>query len=179
MMAGFPRQRKKTATTMAEMPVALWLIILMCFPMLILATCTMRYGFFWNACREAAQRACACQTFKNDTTEGQSSCTTADFWVNKAVGSFSGITIVGSPNVYILQTNVATGTQTKYPTRTQLPMAADPNSCIYDIQVEINGQVDPLIPFVSGLGAVPGLSAPYPVTVRSQYQAEIPQGLNK
>lgn len=179
MTGGFRRLRRLSGTTMAEMPVALWLIILMCFPMLMLATTTLRYGFFWNACREAAQRASACQTFLVDTPQGQSACTTADFWVNKAVGSFSGITVVGAPNVYILQTNVATQTQTKNPNRTPLAVAADTNTYIYDIQVELNGQVDPLIPFISMMGSVPGLTGPFPVTVRSQYSCEIPQGLNQ
>jgi hypothetical protein len=58
-------------------------------------------------------------------------------------------------------------------------VAADTNTYIYDIQVELNGQVDPLIPFISMMGSVPGLTGPFPVTVRSQYSCEIPQGLNQ
>lgn len=163
---------------MAEMPVALWLIILMCFPMLMLATTTLRFGFFWNACREAAQRAASCPTFLNDTGLGVSACNTADFWVNKATSSFSGISVV-STNVYILQTDVNNGTCTKSANRTPLVNPADTTNNIYDIQVEINGQVDPLIPFISSMGSVPGLTGPFPVTVKSQYNCDVPQGLNQ
>src|ERR1700679_894454 len=57
-------------TTMAEMPVALWLLILMCFPLIIVATSSLRFGFFWNAAREAAMQAAKCQTFQNDSVIG-------------------------------------------------------------------------------------------------------------
>ncbi|MBU6454776.1 MAG: hypothetical protein KGS72_23615 [Cyanobacteria bacterium REEB67] len=173
--------RGPAATTMAEMPVALWLLILMIFPVLIIAVSSIRFGFFWNAVRETAMMAAKCQTFQNDSAVGISAVNTADLWANKATASFSGITIVPPVNVYILQTNVISGTSTKGTSRQALATSADTDNNIYDIQVEVNGQIEPLVrvPFGGTTGAIPGLTGPFPVVVRSQYTAEVPQGLNK
>jgi hypothetical protein len=180
-IANKSKQRSGRGTTMAEMPAALWLLILMAFPLIIVATSAMRFGFFWNACREAAMQAAKCQTFQTDSAVGISSINTADSWAAKAASGFSGITIVPPVNVYILQTNVVSGTTTKHTNRTALAAAADTDNNIYDIQVELNGQIEPLfrVPFAGIAGPIPGLTGPYPVVVRSQYTSEVPQGLNK
>jgi hypothetical protein len=172
---------RKRGTTIAEMPAALWLLILMAFPMIIVATSALRFGFFWNACRESAMQAAKCQTFLTSTSVGPSACSTADAMSAQAAGAFTGITIIPPVNVYIMSTNVNTSTTTKGATRTPLAAAADTANNIYDIQVEINGQVEPLIrvPFAGLQGAVPGITGPYPVVVRSQYTSEVPQGLNQ
>lgn len=174
------RGHGRKGTTLAEMPVALWLILMMCFAFLILCTETMRFGFFWNACREAAMHAAKCQTFEADSAVGPSACTVADQWAQKATAAFSGLSLT-NVNVYILSTTAATAVSTKNPNRKKLATAADTDNCIYDIQVEMSGNVEPLIRFpVSGfLGNVVGLTAPFPVVVRSQYTAEVPQGLNQ
>jgi hypothetical protein len=172
--------RPISGTTLAEMPLALWIVIMMCFSLLILATETLRFGFFWNACREAALHAAQCPTFVYDTSLGKSACNTATSWATLASSSFSGITLVGPVNVYIMQTDVYSGITTKSMSRVPLVTAVDTSHNIYDIQVELNGQIDPLVPFgQSWFGSVPGLCAPIPVTVHSQYTAEVPQGLNK
>ena len=172
--------RSSRGTTIAEMPLALWIIIMMCFCMLILATESMRFGFFWNACREAAQQAAKCQTFLLNSSVGPSACNTASTWAQTASSSFTGITLVQPVNVYILSTNVISGVQTKNPSWTPLPVAADTTNNIYDIQVELNGQIAPLIAFSqSYFGNVPGLTVPFSITVRSQYTSEVPQGLNQ
>jgi hypothetical protein len=171
--------RMNTGTTMAEMPLALWIILTLCFALLILATETMRYGFFWNACREAAQQASQCQTFQNNSAIGLSSVTTANNAANNAASAFNGITIT-SINVYIVSTNVASGVTLVNPRNIKLVTAADINSNIYDVMVELNGQIEPIVPMAAGVfGPIPGLTGPYPVVVRSQYKSEVPQGLNQ
>ncbi len=174
------KRRGVNGTTMAEMPVALWLIILMCFSLLVLATETLRFGFFWNACREAAQQAAKCQTFQNDSSTGPSSVTEANTWAQKATSSFSGLTLT-SVNVYIVQTNVNSRVTTKNPPGQKLAAAADITNNIYSIQVQLSGQVEPLTPvtFQGVFGNIPGLTGPFPVVVRSQYSCEVPQGLNQ
>jgi hypothetical protein len=166
---------------MAEMPVALWLLVLMCFPLIIVATSSLRFGFFWNAARESAMQAAKCQTFQTDSAVGISSINTADAWSAKAAGAFSGITVTPPVNVYIMQTNVTSGITTKGTNRQALATAADTDNNIYDIQVELNGQIEPLIrvPMAGILGPIPGITGPYNVVVRSQYTSEVPQGLNK
>jgi hypothetical protein len=163
------------------MPVALWIIVLLCFSLLILATETIRFGFFWNACRESAQTAARCQTFLANTTGGgPSACSTADSMATSATQAFSGL-ILTQVNVYILATNVTTQATTKNPSRQPLANAADVTQNLYYIQVELIGQIQPLItfPITGWVGNVPGLTAPFPITVRSQYSAEVPQGLNQ
>jgi hypothetical protein len=161
------------------MPVALWIIVMMCFSLLILATETVRFGFFWNASREAAQQAAKCQTFQTDSVVGPSSVTAANTTANKATNAFTGLTLL-SVNVYILQTNVLSGVTIKNPANLKLGAAADTNNNIYDLQVELTGQIEPLVPVGSGMfGNVPGLTGPYPVVVRAQYSSEVPQGLNQ
>lgn len=177
--SGYTHKRSGRGTSIAEMPVALWLIVIMCFPMIIVATATMRFGFLWNAAREAAMQASKCQTFQNDTAVGISAVNTADLWATKATAGFPGITINPPVNVYIVQTNVLSGTTTKNTSRLALPAAADTDNNIYDILVEINGQLEPLIRVPMGGMTIPGLTDPFPLTVRSQSTAEIPQGLNK
>lgn len=167
---------------MAEMPLAMWIMILgMCLPLLMISTMTLRFGFFWNACREAAQQAARCQTFQTDTTSGPSSVTTADAVAASSTQAFTGISIVGPVNVYILQTNVNTNVSQKNASRQCLAAAADTANYIYDIQVELNGQIQPLITASSNgiLGNIPGLTGPFPVVVRAQFSSEVPQGLNQ
>ncbi|MBS1994242.1 MAG: hypothetical protein JSS83_27210 [Cyanobacteria bacterium SZAS LIN-3] len=173
--------RRQRGTTMSEMPVALWLIVLMCFPLLIVATSSLRFGFFWNAARETAMQAAKCQTFQNDSSVGISAVNTADLWATKATASFPGITVVPPVNVYIVQTNVISGATTKNANRQKLAAAADTDNNIYDIQVEINGLIEPLVrvPMAGIAGPIPGITEPFPIVVRSQYTAEVPQGLNK
>ena len=174
---GSPRQ--SFGTTLAEMPLALWIIVLMCFSLLIFATETIRFGFFWNACREAALHSAQCQTFVNDSAVGKSACNTASSWAALASSSFTGITLL-QVDVFVVQTNVISGATTRSLSRAPLTNAIDTSRNIYDIQVELNGQVEPLVSFgQSWFGSIPGLNAPIPVTVDSQCTAEVPQGLNK
>jgi hypothetical protein len=172
--------RASRGTTIAEMPLALWIILMMCFCLLILATETIRFGFFWNACRESAQQAAKCQTFLVDSAVGTSACNTATAWAGTATSAFTGITLLQPVNVYILSTDVISGQTTKSLNRIPLGAAADITNNIYDIQVELNGQIEPLIRFSHDyFGDVPGLTIPFPITVRSQYTSEVPQGLNQ
>jgi hypothetical protein len=57
----------------------------------------------------------------------------------------------------------------------------DTSNNIYDIQVELIGQINPLVsyPMPGIFGNVPGLTGPMPCVVRSQYTSEVPQGLNQ
>ena len=142
---------------------------------------TLRFGFFWNAAREAALQASQCQTFQSDTSAGPSSVTTANKVAALASQAFTGITLVPPVNVYILQTNVTSKISQKGTANTALPLPADITNNIYDVQVELNGQIEPLIRAANNgmLGSIPGLTGPFPVVVRAQFNSEVPQGLNQ
>ncbi|HEY9731032.1 MAG TPA: hypothetical protein V6C89_03920 [Drouetiella sp.] len=172
-------RRSDGGTTLAEMPLALWIIIVgICFPILMLAIMTVRYGFFWNACRQAAQQAAKCPTFQNDSSQGKSAVNTADTVASMAASSFNGISIVNPVHVYIVQTDVSAGSTSTNADRQMLAAAADTDKNIYEIQVSLDGLVAPIVP-ISTFGNIPGLTSPFPVNVKAQYSCEVPQGLNQ
>src|SRR5277367_5281085 len=111
--------RLARGTTIVELPLALWIIVLMLFTMLVLATELLRFGFFWNACREAAKQAAQCPTFQTDSFVGPSSVTTAQAWASKATTAFAGLTLLQT-DTYIIQADVNSGTITKYPSGQKL-----------------------------------------------------------
>lgn len=173
------RRSRFGGTSMVEMPIALWIMVLLCFPLLILATEALRFGFFWNACREAAQQAAKCQTFQVNSSTGPSSVTVATQWAAKATQAFNGLTL-NAVKVYIVTTDVTSQQSTASPNGQKLQAAADVTNNIYAIRVELDGQIDPLVSGFQGVfGPVPGLTGPFPVMVKSQYSAEVPQGLNQ
>lgn len=180
-------RRRRHGNSMIELPLALWIILVcLALPLIMLATMAIRYGFFWNAAREAAQNAAKCQTFLvDDASAGMiSSVNTARFWAVRSAQSFTGITLGPIPGngcqVFILWTDVG-GTTGNQPADTPLGAAADPTNFVYTIQVQLTGSFDPLLPMPGGIFGfgVPGLTAPAPVMVLSTAGSEVPQGLNK
>jgi hypothetical protein len=187
MIADRTRFRKKrVGTSIAEAPLALWIIILgMAFPLLILVMTSVKFGFFWNAARDACKQACQAQTFEQPPpTGGTSAVDTANTVANAAAASFSGITIVPPVQVYIIRTDLVTNVDQKMPVPNQRLMGADappdPDRYYYAIQVELDGTVDPFInhPGLMDNLPIPGLTTSFPVHVTSQQPFENIQGLD-
>lgn len=103
---------------------------------------------------------------------------TADQVASMAANSFNGISIVNPVHVYIVQTDVSAGSSVSNPDRQKLPAAADTDQNIYEIQVQLDGLIAPMVP-VNSFGDIPGLTSPFPVTVKAQYSCEVPQGLDQ
>jgi hypothetical protein len=176
---------------MAEMPVAIWLMVMcIAFPLIVLVTLSIRFGLFWLAAREAVQKAAQCQTYLVDppaSIGGQSSVNTAQQVTMRACSSFGGITLASPAEVYIIQMPVVVGeqgrpaaTSTPIGPNTKLTAPADSENNIYQIQVILKGQIAPLVSLpVAVLGPIPGLTTPFPVTVKAQQQVEDVQSLNE
>jgi hypothetical protein len=170
---------------MTEMPMALWvMVVCIAFPMIVMVTLSIRFGLFWNAAREAVKQAAQCQTYEVDppaSIGGQSAVNTAQQVTNQALSTFSGITLVAPAQVYIVQVPLgAPGTTTLIGPGTKLTAPADSDNYIYQIQVILQGQIAPLVPLnASVFGVIPGLTAPFPVSVKAQQQVENMQGLNE
>jgi hypothetical protein len=173
---------------MAEMPLALWLMVMcIAFPLLVLVTLSIRFGLFWNAAREAVQKAAQCQTYQVDppaTIGGLSAVDTAQQVTTQACSTISGITLASPAEVYIIQIPLATagtaGTYVPIGPNTKLPGPADSDNNLYQIQVILKGQIAPLVALPAAvLGPIPGLTTPFPVTVKAQQQVEDVQGLNE
>lgn len=165
---------------MAELPLAIWLVILcFAFPLLILATLSIRYGFFWNAAREACTQAAHCQTFlANTAVGGTSAVNTANNVASTAASAFTGITMT-SCDVIIISSTIPGGVITRGAPGAKLASPADPENNQYTIEVALTGQVEPLIRQSGGvMGQIVGLTAPFPVKVTWQNAFENTQGLN-
>lgn len=188
MISGCTRFKKRrvVGTSIAEAPLALWIIILgMAFPLLIIVMTSVKYGFFWNAARDACKQACQAQTFEAAPPNGgQSAMATAISVANAGAASFSGITIT-STDVYIIRTDLVTGIDEKItPPNVKLSGSGysppDIDKYYYAIQVELNGTVEPFIQHPGGIGGldIPGLTSSFPVKVTSQQPFENIQGLD-
>lgn len=178
-----PLRINKHGLTLTEMPAALWVIFVgFCFPLLCLSLMTIRFGFLWEAAREAADVACQAQYYAdNGTTSGQGAVTLAQNMAAGCASVCSGITLTGV-NCYILVTPTNSpdaASQQPWGPNVCLSTPADPSQNLYQIQVVVSGQIQPIISIPGGmLGSIPGLNQPYPVQVVMSRVAENPPGLN-
>lgn len=179
--------KTKRGTSLAEAPLALWIILItMAFPLLILVMTSIKFAFFWNAAREAAKAAAATQTFQvNQPSGALSAVNTATNMANLASNAFSGITLMNPVKVFIIRTDLTTNADYKFPTpnvKLSPPDAPpDPEKYYYSIQVVLDGRVEPFLqhPGFQSIGvAIPGLTTSYPIQVSSQFPFENLQGLD-
>src|SRR5579885_362951 len=189
MAVGRKTKRNLIGTSMAEMPLALWIVIMaMAFPLIVMVMLSVKFGFFWNAARDACKQAASAQTFKNAPPDGTlSAMDTAESVANMAASSFSGISLVPGPDgrvaqVSIIKTDLTTQTPSVLSADQPLSGAnapPDPENFYYSIQVQLTGDIQPFIqhPGVQfGGPQVPGLTAPFRVTCSSQFPFENVQG---
>jgi hypothetical protein len=165
---------------MAEMPIAMWLcLVCIGIPLLILVGITLRFSLFRNAVREAAAAAASSNTYLVDYSQ-PSAVHAANQAATTAVKAFSGITL-SSVNCYILETPISSMAVAPnvYGPNQILPHSADISQFMYQVRVQINGQVDPFLSVPNNLfGTIPGLSAPLVVTNLTEDRVvEKPQGL--
>lgn len=160
-----------------ELGPTLWLLFLMLvFPLLDLGTVAMRYTFLLGASRDAAEVACTAKTFLADfDATHQSAVNSAAARANANISAFKGVKLIS------VQTNIVTTNLTTKKVTTQstpLTAPADPSTNMYQIQVIVKAQAEPLIPYVDGLmPKIPGLSTPATFTVVSDEYCENTSGL--
>lgn len=175
---------RSTGTTIAEVPLGLWIIFIgIGLPLFALATITIRFALFYEAAREAVQAASCCQTYFTDPSAPATSLSavhTATNVANNVVNTFSGLTI-NSVQLYIVTTPVSSnGTLSPIITGPNTPLSspANPDQNMYQIQVVLSGQVQPLVtmPFLAA-NSVPGLTGPFQTSVTAERVFENPDGL--
>jgi hypothetical protein len=171
--------REQAGALVAELPIAMWVLFLgLAIPLADLATIGLRSTFVVAAAHDAAHAAARCKSFQTDVdTSHPSAQTTAQSVASNVLTSFkfsSNYTVT----TQIVVTNISTGKVTRQTTPLLAP--ADTNSAVYDIEVVVSAQVDPLVTYSSSMfGKVPGLSAPMTMSCGSREFAEFPQGLNQ
>lgn len=171
------RKRNCYGSLLVETPTALWILfVLLTIPMIDLASVMIRYTFMVAASRDAAHFAGRAKSFMSDlTVDDPSAMNLANTAARSTAGSFSEIS-VSSVTTRLLITNLATRVVTRR--TTPLTSPADTTANLYEFEVSVAGQINPLVPFMAGpLARIPGLSAPVPVTVTSRSFVENSQGL--
>ncbi|MBX9571194.1 MAG: hypothetical protein K2X77_20020 [Candidatus Obscuribacterales bacterium] len=172
------RIQRRSGTAIAEAPVAIWFAILaLFFPLLCLATITLRYAFMVTAAHEAAYQAAVSKTFSTDVSSTDlCAINSADATAKKVAGSFSGITVT-NVTTRILQSDTTSNALQVHNQALNTP--ADTTRYVYLLETTIDGQVQPLILGHSAIFQdIPGLTGPMTVQVSSRKLAENPQGLN-
>lgn len=158
---------------MADTPMALWLLFLgLTFPLIDLATVTMRYTFVLAAARDGVFAG----SRENTYTLAKNAVSTAVINTSK---SFTGIKNVTTSNVNIVITDKASKTVSRQPSKLTAPATS---ANIYQIEAVVDADIDPFIN-MQGVGgilpSVPGITTPAHTTVVCREYFENPQGLNQ
>ncbi len=171
-------RRGLRGSLMADAPLAIWFLIIgVTLPLIDLVMITVRSGFLIMSARDAAHVAARCKSFQTPVSADQPSVVgAADAQARFAASRFSEIT-VNSVESWILITDLDTEVTTRQNTRLTEP--ADTNEFVYQIEVIVRGQANPLVRYNAGIfGNIPGLTAPVPVNAVAREFAEFPGGLD-
>jgi Flp pilus assembly protein TadG len=164
--------RKSRGSTMADTPVTLWLLFLgLTFPLMDLASITMRYTFLLAAARDGAFVGSREQSF-----------TLADAALKAKVAAtaatFTGIT-VNTVKSSICIVNIGSKAVTRQSTKLAAPANTAQN--LYQLECNVTGTIQPFIDMSSTsiIPSVPGVTAPVQTSVSCREYFENPQGLNQ
>jgi hypothetical protein len=181
MLATYKYRRTKGASIL-ETPGVIMLIFLgFCFPLIGLMTFSYRASLLWFSVRDAAYAAATQANFTSGMgpTGKQNAQDQAVATWNRDTASWTGITpAAGSPAITIIITANPAGTTT---TSTTKLAKVDTSANIYFMQTTGTATIQPLL----GTGwlllfmnvSVPGLNAPYTVSMTQQVYVENPQSL--
>ncbi len=164
----FLKNRRCTGSQLVELPIAIWLAVLVLFlPLLDLSLLGLRVGTLHAAARNGAREAGRAPTF----TEAASLASTK---VTQSLNAGFGGNTLDKVTTAVISTPIDGGE----PTRSTGPIAADPDNNVYQIEVVVEGTAAPLVE-INFFGDIPGLSKPFPVSVACTEMVEHPKGLSK
>ncbi len=173
------RMRRTQTGGFADVGGVLWFLLLcLTFPLLDLSTIGLRYTFLLGAARDAATDAAVANTFLTDSSASDlSAVNMAVARTNQNAKSFRGVKLL-NVRTNLLITNLTTNAVTRQSTPLSAP--ADTSQNLYQIEVVVTGDVDPLLTYNNKFfGSVPGLTGPARFVVTSQSVAENPEGMNQ
>jgi len=160
-----------------EMVVSLWILFLfLFFPLIDYATMGLRAFFLWFSCSQAAVAGAKGTVWSTNSYSGNYyTCiqTQATTTANQYVKMFSGITVTSGPTLTVYPQPI---TNTNAPAlSTYTPTVGkylDKSLYVPILQVSMTGSIQPfiVIPFLPA--GVPGLNAPFSMTVVSAQQIE-------
>jgi hypothetical protein len=164
--------RRSTGTSLAELPVNLWIFIfLLLIPFIDFVTMGCRGSLAYFGVRDATLQA----SLQNNFSTAMS---TANAVLAKDAGAWTGIGY-SSTNVYAVQVDQS-GVETQGPANAPWPAAIAAQD-VYLIRVATQASCDPLVNMApsGSWGSVPGLTSPITITFTYQVAFESPQGLVK
>jgi len=171
-------RRSRRGSFIVEAPIALFLFLfLFVFPFMDLAAITLRTTFLYASAHNAAWEAARAHTYQTSLNGLPSAVQLANSVAQKVAAPFCGIKI-NSIKTSIITTDIKTLNQSRQSSRLVNPADASLNS--YQIEVAVNGSVNPLIIYNgSSFTNIPGLTQPMVLTFTDRQYCENPQGLNK
>lgn len=166
------RKRKTNGSSLIELPICLFILfVLFLFPLIDVATIAIRSTTSFAAAQNAAIRAARTSSF-------QSARTAAVNAARETAARCPGVSLDPSDvRVWIAAVPFDGGAQI----RQQTPLRQiQKDRYLYQIEVEVRSQVQPLVTCNPGLfGVVPGLTAPMSINSVGREICEQPQGLTR
>jgi hypothetical protein len=191
----FRKSRSLHGSVTAETACVLYVLFLfMVFPLLDLGAIGLRTFFLWFACNQSAMAGSKGTKWSTGNVAGttdyaKSIQTQATSAATSVAGMFSGIKISsGYPKFTVIlraiahsdtSVNQASATTISYINGAGLPLTApmDTSQYIPILRVQILGTVQPFIP-IPFFVAIPGLTAPFTLSIVSDQQIEDAQALS-
>jgi hypothetical protein len=167
------RRRRHSGTTMAELPVVLWvLFVFLLFPLLIFASIGYRASILFFSADSASKKAAKSPTYTDATTRAAAVLTVS-------LAPFTGIA-ASAPVISVMVKPIAGGAPTIYTTKLA-PGSIDTSKNLYFVMSKVDADLAPLVQFSGGwMGMnIPGLTGPFHLTVNTQAYAENPSGLSQ
>jgi len=164
---------RKKGYSLAELPVALWVIFIMfLFPLAIMASLGYRAVILYYGVNSATQRAAKSPSF----TEAQANAAAV---ITACTANFPNIK--ASAPVESIQIKPLSGAAPKFSTTKLAPGSVDINNNLYFVVTQVDADLDPLVQFNGGwMGLnIPGLTGPYHLQYRMEAYCENPNGLTK
>jgi len=170
--------RSRRGNFIVETPIALFLFLfLFVFPFIDLAAITLRTTFLYGAAHNAAWESARAHTYQTSLDGLPSAVQLANSVAQKTAAPFAGIKI-NSVKTSIVTTDIKTLSQSRQSASLAVPADASLNS--YQVEVSVNGSVNPLIIYNgNSFTNIPGLTQPMILTFTDRQYCENPQGLNK
>jgi hypothetical protein len=173
MMAG--RVRTQTGS-IAELPAVLWVLFcLLIFPLMDLASIGIRSAQVSMAAQRACQMSSRAHSFQAGVNGNKSAMEVAQAETDNLAKDYTGVR-VKKVDTAILVTSIDTRNVTVV--NHALTSPANTADNIYQIRVEVQAEVDPLITIPYLPVAISGVTQPMKVTCSDQQFAECPHGLN-
>jgi hypothetical protein len=177
----YPSQRRhrKKGSILAEFPAAMYVIFFgMLLPLIGLTVIGYRVACVYFAVRDSCYKAAKSGTFGSLLIPNSAVYNANAAWTTDTA-AWSGIATNSTETIYIVTHPINGSAETVQAVK----LAAPPNTTLnmYFIRLTASAQIQPFFYSSSwmGLGAVPGLNAPFPLTITYQYYAENPTGLTQ